>query len=311
LTALRTYFGNLGGSAVYRGDFSNEAVSAIAGVAPSRSAARAAERFEESDAGRARKTQQEAQRNLRETAESLVALQDKYGAAFAEHPLAGQMVSNLLDATMRAATSGLGGLAGGGAGMLNSAGGGVEGAGTALAGGLGTATMALGVFALAVGGAVKALTEIGEASRKKMGFGPAEQISVADAKLLRERARVAEEAAPGERSTGMQRAFELETERLRPGRATALLSIYERAYEQQRAPQLGGALLAATEGPNADPVMKELREELKGGRIDTDRLPKNIADALVEALQRSPLKAVLQAGPGSVVPPAKPAGGRN
>jgi hypothetical protein len=58
-------------------------------------------------------------------------------------------------------------------------------------------------------------------------------------------------------------------------------------------------------------VLKELAQEIKGGRIDTDRLPRNIADALVDALQRSPLKAVLHAGPGGVATPDKPQGGRN
>ena len=41
------------------------------------------------------------------------------------------------------------------------------------------------------------------------------------------------------------------------------------------------------------------------------QLPKNIADALVDALQRSPLKAYIQAGPGGVQAPDKPDKGRN
>jgi hypothetical protein len=101
----------------------------------------------------------------------------------------------------------------------------------------------------------------------------------------------------------MQRALELEQGRLRGGRARDLLSAYEVAYQRQEAPKIGRSLLSATEGPDADPVLRELREELKGGRIDPARLPKDIADALVQALASSPLKAVLQVAPTAGAPP--------
>jgi hypothetical protein len=311
---LRQQYGNLGGSAIERGDFSEQAVSTIAALPPSRRASRAAEQFEATDAGKALKTQLEAQRHMRDAAEALVGLQDKWGETFASSPLAGQVVGGLVQATMRTALGQLGGIVSGGA--TSAAGGaGGEAAVGGLTAGLGGATLALGAFTVGLLATGKVLSELGEASKVHQGFDTV-ALTPEKAKLLSEKAQAAEVAAPAQRSEGVKYAFELEQQRLRAGRAVGLVSAYEQAaseYGRTGGYHLrpGNSLLSATEGPNADPVLQAVRQGLESGRIDTRQLPHDIAAAIVEALQRSPLKAVIQAGPGGVQPPEKPDGGRN
>lgn len=313
--AYRQLFGNdLAASAFERGDFSEETIARFAEVSPSEHAGRVADRFADSAAGRARSNELQANRVMRQSLESVVELQDKYNAQFANNPMAGMAVSQLAQATLRWGAGRLQGLMGDAgesvAGGAAAEAGGMASAEVGLTGftvGLGAATLALGTLAVGIAGTVKVLHDLGEASAKKQGFA-VEKLTPEQAAEKAAAAKKAEEEARGHRSEGQQAALEAEQGRLRGRRALGLLSTYEDAYAHQTAPKLGGNLIAATEGPSADPVLAELAQELKRGQIDPSRLPKDIADALVNALASSPLKAVLQVAPAA---PPKPTEGEN
>ena len=305
-------------AAFERGDFTDEHLGAVAGLAPSTGAAKAASGFAESEAGQSLANQQTAQRNMRNALEPLLQAQDKYGAAFAGSPMAGQLIGSVLQASMGAGMKGLGGLFSGGAGGAVGGAGGAAGAAggvaseeaatVALAGGLSSAAIAVGAFGLAVAATGKVLIDLGEASKAKMGFGPAPELTKAEAEEKAAAAKRAADEAKGHRTEGMQAAFEAEQKRLGKGdyslekQKQRAMEIVE-AYGSGKGVQgIGSDTYRATGG---DKALIELQSELSSGKgaslAELSKVfPAETARAIVAALAQTTLKVQPQPTPGPV-----------
>lgn len=323
MMALRNLTGDpRAAAALESGDFSEEAIGRLAGVGPSGGARAAAEKYAGSDAGKSRAAELQANRAMQESAEKILPMQDAFRGLFADHPIIGGLASSLVGAGASGLISkGLSKLGGGGGGggllsrglsMFGGGGGGASGGvaeGAALAGGVGlSAIAAIGTAVASVPATIKVLAELGDASKKKMGLGAAENLSPEQAAALSGSEAGAIAAAGGHRSTGVQGAIQLENARLRRGRAGELLSAFEATkadYEQtgkySLRSHLSQPLLSAVEGPQADPVLKQLLSAFESGQLDTRALAPDIADAIGSRLERSPLKVQLVGAAGGMV----------
>ena len=326
-------------AAFERGDFTDEHLGAVAGLAPSTGAAKAASGFAESEAGQSLANQQTAQRNMRNALAPLLQAQDKYGAAFAGSPMAGQLIGSVLQASMGAGMKGLGGLFSGGAGGAVGGAGGAAGAAggvaseeaatvalaggatgaaggvaseeaatAALAGGLSSAAIAVGAFGLAVAATGKVLIDLGEASKAKMGFGPAPELTKAEAEEKAAAAKRAADEAKGHRTEGMQAAFEAEQKRLGKGdyslekQKQRAMEIVEAYGSGKGAQGIGSDTYRATGG---DKALIELQSELSSGKgaslAELSKVfPAETARAIVAALAQTTLKVQPQPTPGPV-----------
>ena len=305
-------------AAFERGDFTDEHLGAVAGLAPSTGAAKAASGFAESEAGQSLANQQTAQRNMRNALEPLLQAQDKYGAAFAGSPMAGQLIGSVLQASMGAGMKGLGGLFSGGAGGAVGGAGGAAGAAggvaseeaatVALAGGLSSAAIAVGAFGLAVAATGKVLIDLGEASKAKMGFGPAPELTKAEAEEKAAAAKRAADEAKGHRTEGMQAAFEAEQKRLGKGdyslekQKQRAMEIVEAYGSGKGAQGIGSDTYRATGG---DKALMELQSELSSGKgaslAELSKVfPAETARAIVAARAQTTLKVQPQPTPGPV-----------